>query len=115
MKTFFYKILYEVLAKRDFHRSVVSTGERRIRIDLAYRVHRDYVYFCKPMRVYVSHVGILMIPSLRFGALHDWICVYRDQFQVLFSQPCFVFFAADRYISEEMSQTLRQHNQTEGE
>ena len=39
MKTLFYKILYEVLAKRDFHRSVVSTGEIRIRIDLAYRVH----------------------------------------------------------------------------
>ena len=67
------------------------------------------------MRVYVSHVGILMIPSLRFGVLHDWICVYRDQFQVLFSQPCFVIFAADRYISEEMNQTLCQHNQTEGE
>ena len=64
------------------------------------------------MRVYASHVGIFMIPSLKFGVLHDWICVYRDPFQVLFSQPCFAIFAADRYISEEMNQTLRQHNQT---
>ena len=67
------------------------------------------------MIVYASQVGILMIPSLKFGVLHDWICVYRDPFQVLFSEPCFAIFAADRYISEEMSQTLRQHNQTEGE
>ena len=67
------------------------------------------------MKVYALHVGILMIPSSKFGVLHDWIYVYRDPFQVLLSQSCFAIFAADRYISEEMNQTLRQHNQIEGE